>query len=140
MSWASNNAKIGNAFASMMRNKEFILQQKLCNILDDAVTEALHIHEIDPTHHHHLEMGDDYGWILVHDGQIVQEKYYTTARNNGMLRGKLAQLASVQPTGYVGVVAAGMQHNRRNYYSLRFEMDVLQKTINYTIMNAPSQF
>ena len=100
--------------------------------LDSAVKYALAIHKQRGLHSH-LELGDSYGWMLLHDGVIkstrVWEGKKDVARGNVTL--SFNSLADKAPKkGWIGVVVAGMKP--AHYFIVDYEIDILNETIAMT--------
>lgn len=124
-----NDRVIENAFALMSAFKDETIRAGMYGLLEDAVQYALEIH--DERHRSHIEIGDTYGWMLVHNHRIEEISVVATADNRGkaskQLRSKLAKLPS---KGWVGVVMAGLRP--ANYFSVTYEVGIINKTAQMT--------
>lgn len=120
-----NSQVIGNAFARLRRNEEEIIRRGMYELLEDAVQVALDLH--DPKHQAHIEIGDTYGWVLIHNGQIEELAVVSTPQNEGRATEQLQDIVGkVRSTGWVGVVMAGLEP--ANYFSVTYESNLLQYT------------
>jgi hypothetical protein len=134
MSEAKNNKRIEKAFARLIRAEEAQPRKIMVKVLKGAMEEALHLHEM--THHNlHLIMGGDYGWALIHNGQILDFEVTSGKNDKGTAERQLFELAtSMNSSGkWVGVVMAGME--AANYH-INFEKGVL----HHAAKQAGSQF
>jgi len=125
-----NDRRIKAAFARLRRSEQELIPRAFEAFLDEAVKLALQFH--DPEHRHHIEKGENYGWLIVHDGQEV--KRYVKAEGDGPLgkaNAALDQILSeVNQKGWVGVVMAGM--HPMNYYQADYEIDILEDVMALT--------
>ena len=120
---SKNTKRIEKAFAKMKANEEKHARKSMVTVLKGAMEEALRLHEM--THHNlHLIMGGDYGWCLVHDGQVLESDITVGKNDKGTAKRKLFEIASsVDSSGkWVGVVMAGME---AAHYHINFEKGVL---------------
>lgn len=128
----ANQQVIKNAFARLSLSKDEIIRAGMYGLLEDAVQIALEAH--DEKHQSHIELGDTYGWMLVHNHKIEEIAVVSTADNRGkatrQLRAKLKDLPS---KGWVGVVMAGMEP--ANYFSVRYEIGMLNFSMQITEQN-----
>lgn len=128
----ANQQVIKNAFARLKLTKDEVIRAGMYGLLEDAVQIALEAH--DEKHQSHIELGDTYGWMLVHNHKIEEIAVVATSDNRGkatkQLRAKLKDLPS---KGWIGVVMAGMQP--ANYFSVRYEMGMLDFAIQMTEQN-----
>ena len=128
----ANQQVIKNAFARLSLSKDEVIRAGMYGLLEDAVQIALEAH--DEKHQSHIELGDTYGWMLVHNHKIEEIAVVSTADNRGkatrQLRAKLKDLPS---KGWVGVVMAGMQP--ANYFSVRYEIGMLDFSMQMTKQN-----
>jgi hypothetical protein len=128
----ANQQIIKNAFARLSLSKDEVIRAGMYGLLEDAVQIALEAH--DEKHQSHIELGDTYGWMLVHNHKIEEIAVVSTADNRGkatrQLRAKLKDLPS---KGWVGVVMAGMQP--ANYFSVRYEIGMLDFSMQMTKQN-----
>lgn len=120
-----NSQTIENAFARLRMNEEEIIRRGMYGLLEDAVQIALDLH--DENHQAHIEIGDTYGWILIHNGQIEDLMVISTPQNEGRATEQLREIVSkVKQRGWVGVVMAGLEP--ANYFSVIYEANVLYYT------------
>lgn len=120
-----NSQTIGNAFARLRRNEENTIRNGMYGLLEDAVQIALDLH--DPKHQAHIEIGDTYGWVLIHNGNIEDLMVVSTPQNEGRATEQLQNIVSkVRKSGWVGVVMAGLEP--ANYFSVTYELNLLHYT------------
>lgn len=125
---AQNSKTIEKAFKRFMDAEKETITSGMYGLLEDAVKVALDLH--DEEHHKHLEIGDTYGWLLMHNGSVIEAVVVSLPENEGEALDKLQEEAAfVTETGWVGIVMAGM---KPNYFSVRFEEEVLDETIQIT--------
>jgi predicted DNA-binding transcriptional regulator len=133
----ANAQVIKNAFARLKLTKDAIIRQGMYGLLEDAVQIALFAH--DEKHQSHIELGDTYGWMLVHNHRIEEIAVVSTSDNRGkatkMLRATLKDLPN---KGWVGVVMAGMQP--ANFFTVLYEVGILDGTIQITKQNFSQYF
>ena len=127
-----NNATIQDAFARLIKTKDEVIEAGMYDVLENAVHVALAAHN--ETHQSHIQIGDTYGWMLVHNHRIVEISVVATDDNKGnaskQLREKLRELPK---TGWIGVVMAGMQP--ASYFSIAYELGTLEHAKNITLLN-----
>lgn len=136
--FTDNNDRLDNRLKSIMAKKEAFLIDSMQEVLIWAANRALDLHdELEGgTHNTHLEIGDSYGWALVHDGIIVSMDVTATQANVGNATKALQEEAMNCPMGWCGVVLAGMLVNGGlSYYSYRFEELVLRTLAGETESN-----
>ena len=128
----ANEKTIQNAFARLVKNKDEIIRAGMYGLLEDAVQTALAAHN--EVHQAHIQIGDTYGWMLVHNGKIEEIVVEANSDNQGnaseMLR---KQLSKLPKNGWVGVVMAGMQP--ASYFSITYELGTLEYAKNVTLVN-----
>lgn len=128
----ANQQIINNAFARLKITKDEVIRAGMYGLLEDAVQIALAAH--DERHQSHIELGDTYGWMLVHNHKIEEILVVSTADNRGratkQLRAKLIDLPS---KGWVGVVMAGLEP--ANYFSVTYETGMLDFAMQMTAQN-----
>lgn len=131
-----NSETIKRAFARLAASEETVVKDGMRNMIKRAVEVALEMH--DDKHRQHIEVGDTYGWILVHDGTVVDMEVTSTDRNEGktaeMLKEKAARLPS---EGWAGVVMAGLTPG---YYMVVYEKNILMDTVQVTKDNFGQYF
>ena len=133
----ANDAAIQNAFVRLVTNKDLIVREGMCRVLEGAVHVALAAH--DERHQKHLEIGDTYGWMLVHNGQVVDIEVMTNGDDQGDAKDQLLRKASSVPKrGWVGVVMAGMRP--ASYFAITYELGVLEHARNVTIFDFANYF
>lgn len=127
-----NSDVIKNAFKAFKDNKDEIIRAGMYGLLEDAVQLALHAH--DDKHKSHIEIGDTYGWMLVHNGKIKEIAVVATDKNEGkatqMLKAKRKDLPK---KGWIGVVMAGMEP--ASFFSVIYEMGMLDYSLQMTEQN-----
>lgn len=128
----SNQQIIDNAFARLRFTKDKVIRAGMYGLLEDAVQIALDAH--DERHQSHIELGDTYGWMLVHDHKIEEIAVVSTSDNRGkatqQLQDKLADLPS---KGWIGVVMAGLEP--ANYFSITYELGMIDFALQMTKQN-----
>lgn len=128
----ANQQVIKNAFARLKSTKDEVIRAAMYGLLEDAVQIALDAH--DEKHQSHIELGDTYGWMLVHNHKIEEIAVVATADNRGQATKQLrAKLKDLPSKGWVGVVMAGLEP--ANYFSVRYEMGMLDFAIQMTEQN-----
>ena len=128
----ANNDIIKNAFARLTKSKDESITAAMYGMLEEAVEIALSLH--DERHPAHVEIGDTYGWMLVHNHKIQEIVVVSTDVNRGNATELLQDhLKSLPAKGWVGVVMAGMAEP--SYFSVRFETKVLEQTARITKEN-----
>lgn len=128
----ANQQVIKNAFARLSLSKDEVIRSGMYGLLEDAVQIALDAH--DEKHQSHIELGDTYGWMLVHNHKIEEIAVVATADNRGQATKQLrAKLKDLPSKGWVGVVMAGLEP--ANYFSVRYEMGMLDFAIQMTEQN-----
>lgn len=125
----ANAQIIKNAFARFTANKDEVIRRGMYGLLEDAVDFALAIH--DERHQAHIEIGDTYGWMLVHNHRIQEIAVVATADNRGKATKQLrAKLAKLPAKGWIGVVMAGL--SPANYFSVSYEIGIINNTSDMT--------
>lgn len=128
----ANSQTIRNAFARLKATKDEVIRAGMYGLLEDAVQIALDAH--DEKHQSHIELGDTYGWMLVHNHKIEEIAVVATSDNRGkatkMLRAKLKDLPS---KGWIGVVMAGLEP--AEYFSVIYELGMLDFSMQMTRQN-----
>lgn len=127
MSTGTNSNRIRKAFERILFRKDTEIENALRTVLDKAVPFALQAH--DEFHQHHLDMGDTYGWMIAHDGEIIDMKTFSGRYEEGDIRYQL-ETCDIPQKGWVGVVMAGMQPS--SYFAVDYEVSVLDDTIEMT--------
>lgn len=131
MSLVSNNDKrIQAAFTRLQTRKDTVIPAGLESLLTGAVALALDTH--DESHQRHIESGDNYGWLILHDGVEVKRYVKAGKDHTGEANLALDQVAAkVKKPGWIGVVMAGMHPT--DYYSISYEIDVLEYVMSLTL-------
>lgn len=128
----ANNDVIRKAFERLKASKDETIRAAMYGLLEDAVQVALEAH--DENHVSHIELGDTYGWMLVHNHRIEEIAVVATDQNAGKATQQLRDLLSSLPaTGWVGVVMAGMEP--ADYFSVRYEVGILDYSLQITREN-----
>lgn len=129
---AKNKETIKNAFALLVKRKNEIVEAGMYDVLENAVHVALAAHN--EGHQKHIEIGDTYGWMLVHDHKIVEISVVATDDNRGNATKQLrAKLRELPKKGWIGVVMAGMQP--ASYFSISYELGTLEHARTATLLN-----
>jgi hypothetical protein len=128
----ANDDVIRKAFARMTATKDEVIRGAMYNLLESAVQIALEAH--DEKHSAHIELGDTYGWMLVHNHRIEEIAVVATSNNEGQATKQLQEiLRSLPPKGWVGVVMAGLEP--ADYFSVRYELGILDYSFQITRQN-----
>lgn len=133
---ARNDKVIEKAFARLMASETDIIRRGMCSLLEDAVKQALALH--DDRHRIHVVKGDTYGWALVHNGNIERLEVTSLPENEGNATEQLNKKASsINGNGWYGIVMAGM---KPQYYVIKYEKEILGSTIRFTKDNFQQYF
>lgn len=133
----ANEQVINNAFLRFRMTKEEIIRAGMYGLLESAVHVALEAH--DDVHRAHIDLGDTYGWMLVHNRNIQELVVVSTPQNRGEATEQLQNAARRVPSkGWVGVVMAGLQPAM--FFSVDYEMGILDRTIQVTKQNFSQYF
>lgn len=134
----ANERIIKNALARLRATKDEVIRAGMYGLLEDAVQIALEAH--DERHQSHIELGDTYGWMLLHNGKIEEISVVATNDNIGKATQKLRRLAirKAFSRGWVGVVMAGLEP--ANYFSVIYEMGMLDYSLQITKENFNQYF
>lgn len=128
----ANEQIIKNAFARLKLTKDEVIKAGMYGLLEDAVQIALDAH--DEKHQSHIELGDTYGWMLVHNHKIVEIAVVSTQDNRGKATRQLrATLKDLPDKGWVGVVMAGLEP--AEYFTVIYEVGIIDFTIQMTKQN-----
>jgi len=124
-----NMQVIDGAFSRFAADKKEVIASGMYRLLESAVKIALEAH--DERHQAHVETGDTYGWMLVHDGKIEEIAVVATEKDEGkasqMLRSKADELPD---TGWCGVVMAGL--TPADYFAVDYEYGMLDYAMQMT--------
>ena len=131
---------VSESLKRLVRNKDVVIEKGLEQMLEDAVLYALRSH--DENHRMHIEMGDSYGWVILHDGEAVRHKV-TEGKGQpaGNAYASMMRIArEVARPGWIGIVVAGMNSSKPLYFEVDYEMGILYETIDHTEKKAISYF
>lgn len=127
-----NETAIKNGFARLTEIKDRTIRRGMFEVLENAVQVALDAHN--ESHQKHIEIGDTYGWMLVHNGAVEDMAVVSTEKNEGTATEQLLAMASRVPKkGWVGVVMAGLQP--ASYFSIVYEAKMLEYAKQVTHFN-----
>lgn len=130
--YTKNKDVIKNAFSRLVKTKGEVIETGMYDVLENAVHVALAAHN--ETHQSHIQIGDTYGWMLVHNHRIVEISVVATDDNRGNATKQLrAKLRDLPKTGWIGVVMAGMQP--ASYFSVAYELGTLEHARTITQLN-----
>lgn len=133
----ANEQVIKNAFARLRETKDEVIRAGMYGLLEDAVQIALEAH--DERHQSHIELGDTYGWMLVHNRKIEEIAVVSTSDNRGKATKQLRAVVKDLPSkGWAGVVMAGLEP--ANYFSVIYEMGMLDYSFQITKQNFSQYF
>ena len=133
----ANKQVIRNAFARLKATKDEVIRQGMYGLLEDAVQIALEAH--DEKHQSHIELGDTYGWMLVHNRKIEEIAVVATDNNVGKATTQLRKAVKDLPKkGWVGVVMAGLEP--ADYFAVVYEMGMLDYSKQITLQNFNQYF
>ena len=121
-----NRAAIKAAFERVAATNDTIIREGMEATLRNGVRYCLEAHSADSNH---LEMGDSYGWMLLHDGQEVSREVTSgssEAAGNATVALNLRK-ADMPNKGWAGVVLAGMKPAQ--YFYLKYEFKVMRAGI-----------
>lgn len=125
-----NETIIQNAFERLRKAEQSAARNALREALANAMEWALLSH--DEEHQKHIVLGDNYGWAVVHDGEIVDMDIKAHHGKEGSAKKGLSDIASsCKGQGWVGILMAGMG-SKSDYYSVNYEMDILNSTMDFT--------
>lgn len=132
-----NDKKIESALARLVERKNEVTLQTLTDIMQMAMNIAFDLHEIMGLHLH-LEVGDDYGWMITHGGVPVKYEVYTAAENKGTVRERLMSLTWMSADhGWSAILMAGMQAAA---YHVEREKHILDGTLREVASNVLGEF
>ena len=121
-----NKRTINKAFRVMQKGVDATCREGMTDLLEKGVRYCLDAH--DSQHQHHLETGDSYGWSLVRNGAELKRKIYAEGGdaigNASSALDEVVRHGSL-PSGYVGIVLAGM--HPVHYFAVRFEFYAMRK-------------
>jgi len=122
-----NRKKIRDAFKKAKTEINDNLEKGLTDLLEAGVNFCLSAH--DGGHQAHLQnVGDSYGWVLVHNGKEVNRKIFGNGPARGNADAQLSFIASKgTKNGWSGFVLAGLQP--ATYFLLRYEAFVMRRGI-----------
>lgn len=126
---AENEGVIGAAFARLRRNAPDAVRASFEKMLEDAADYALAIH--DSAHQRHIQNGDNYGWLIVHDGAEVSRWVKAASGEYGGANDMLDRIRPTLPsTGWAGVLVAGLQPD--SYYAVDYEIGIMDEVAGLT--------
>lgn len=126
---SENGSIIGGAFSRLRRNAQESIRAALALLLEDAAGYALGIH--DSGHQGHIRNGDNYAWMIVHDGAEVARWVKAASGEYGGADDMLDRIRpTLSPTGWVGVLMAGMQPE--SYYAVDYEIGIMEEVADLT--------
>ncbi len=132
-----NSEKIDGAFSRFRAAKDEVIRRGMYKLLEEAVQYALMMH--DERHQKHVEMGDTYGWMLVHNGAIEEVAVVAAPGEQGDAADGLKSKASELPkNGWAGIVMAGMRPS--SYFAVSYEEDILSTTAGYLKWNGFNKY
>lgn len=139
MGYEQENAqKITAAFQKLTQRKDLLCVTALTKAFNEAMEYALQIHEAKGWEGH-LEHGNDYGWMVVHNGVKVAEGYHEGVEEDGIVRVGLNSLAWVtKHTGWEAILMAGMDKEVARY-NWTHEMDVFDAVQGDLVMDIQSK-
>lgn len=128
-----NKQAIKNNLSVLRDMREEAIRNGMYALLEDAVQIALEMH--DANHQAHIEIGDTYGWALIHNGNIEEISVVSTPQNEGRATEQLKKKARwINKRGWVGIVMAGLEP--ANYFSVTYESNLLY----YTFLDIKQDF
>ena len=120
-----NKQAIKNNLLILRNMRDEVIRNGMYALLEDAVQIALDMH--DANHQAHIEIGDTYGWALIHNGNIEEISVVSTPQNEGRATEQLRKKARwINKRGWVGIVMAGLEP--ANYFSVTYESNLLYYT------------
>lgn len=128
-----NKQAIKNNLLILRNMRDEVIRNGMYALLEDAVQIALDMH--DANHQAHIEIGDTYGWALIHNGNIEEISVVSTPQNEGRATEQLRKKARwINKKGWVGIVMAGLEP--ANYFSVTYESNLLY----YTFLDIKQDF
>lgn len=133
-----NERVIKNALAKLRADREEVIRSIMYGLLEDAVQIALDAHN--ERHQSHIELGDTYGWMLLHNGKIEELMVVSTDDNRGKATKQLKMIAlkKILSRGWKGVVMAGLEP--ASYFSVNYELGMLDYSMQMTAENFSKYF
>lgn len=133
-----NERVIKNALAKLRADREDVIRSIMYGLLEDAVQIALDAHN--ERHQSHIELGDTYGWMLLHNGKIEELMVVSTDDNRGKATKQLKMIAlkNILRSGWKGVVMAGLEP--ASYFSVNYELGMLDYSMQMTAENFSKYF
>jgi len=129
----SNGSVIKNAFSRLCRTKDVEAESALQAALESAMDWALLEH--DEEHQLHVVLGDNYGWAIIRENKVVKMNVKAPHGRDSEAARSLSSIASsFSGTGWNGILMAGMSNNQ-TYYSISYEMDIMNSTVDFTRKN-----
>lgn len=121
-----NDKIIENAFSRLAATEDELITSGLRKMLKDGMNIALQLH--DAEHLHHIEMGDSYGWILWHNGDVVDMEVKAKHHTGSSVEWQMRTIPAVVKEGWCGAIVAGMLPT--HYFAYDYEIGILETTID----------
>lgn len=103
-----NNRKIEAAFQRLSAKRDMMVLVALTNAFKEAMDFAMELH-VQMDLPEHQENGDDYGWMIVHNGVPVGEYFHEGIEKVGTAKTELQSLRWVKSDGgWQACLMAGM--------------------------------
>lgn len=133
-----NETKILKAFDRLAKAKDNCARRAMEEVLKRAMEWALNTH--DEKHQQHIQLGDNYGWAVVHDAEIVAMDVKAPSGKDGVAEKQLRKIVrSSRKDGWYGILMAGMG-DKTTYYSVDYETAILNSTENFVRDNFSNFF
>lgn len=127
-----NRRKIERSLGSWPVRKDAVILQTLTDVMQMAINIAFDLHEMMGLHLH-LEIGDDYGWMITKDGVPMKTEVHAAPENIGTARDKLMSLTwMASDTGWDAILMAGM---KAAHYNEERERHILEGTASEVARN-----
>lgn len=127
-----NRGKIEGSLGRLSARKDAVILQTLTDVMQMAINIAFDLHEMMGLHLH-LEIGDDYGWMITKDGVPVKTEVFASAENVGTARDRLMSLTWMAvDSGWDAILMAGME---AAHYSAEREMHIMEGTCEEVAVN-----
>ena len=120
-----NRKKVERSLGSWSTRKDAVILQTLTEVMQMAINIAFDLHEMMGLHLH-LEIGDDYGWMITKDGVPMKTEVFSSPENIGTARDRLMSLTwMAADSGWDAILMAGME---AAHYNQEREMHILEGT------------
>lgn len=127
-----NRKKIERSLGGLTARKDAVILQTLTDVMQMAINIAFDLHEMMGLRLH-LEIGDDYGWMITKDGVPMKTEVFASAENVGTARDKLMSLTwMAADSGWDAILMAGMQ---AAHYNQEKELHILEGTCREVASN-----